>query len=703
MNLYWMPAVGLALAVSTGCDERPAFKETNVDPGITESASGGDETGQSKSGDGQNEGVKGSLGPDTDDEGAAFKLHKEIFPSHEVREAEGVFSYDERLAHDTITMAHQYSLSSREKKQIVRAFYNNTFTQGTRGTLASESFEQSVTRALDILIVIDNSKSMDEEQKNLAAKLAPLIQYINGADWQIGVVTTDSGDTCLRSLITKEDPNPEDAFYSAVVAGINGDGNERGIYQALRSLRGSCRGGPWIREKSSLAVLFVSDEDNCSDGRRCGSSRDDSPEGFIAELSKEREPGYNARVYGLIWHPNDEQSTCPTAYNQGHQYASLIDGFGGTWGSICDTDYTSTLKSMSQHISSVLSRSFTLKHRPEAGSIEVRVDGEILQTGFSQKGNALVFEEPPREGAQIAVRYRHGAVGMRDSFDLEAAPAEDTIKVFVNGQPRSDFFIAGRKIRFATMIAEGAKLEVRYYENRGLPKIFTFNKSLEDLTYEVKVNGQVAAHTVLDATRGRIEMAVPPQDGALVVLEYKVKGEPIYDYGLSHGAKSEEYSEIIDEQTQEPVGCALEQGRLVCDAEVFREGRRIQVTYTRAQRSFKVELGHQPLHNELKVWAGDQVCAREDLNLQGLLLDVAGCGFVEENHEISVHYTYIDKAFHQFTLLEPVDLMGKEYFWQVFVGEKETKEFMVEGQTIILTNPPAEPTQVRIVLASRPQ
>jgi hypothetical protein len=54
-------------------------------------------------------------------------------------------------------------------------------------------FQQNRRNTVDMLLVVDNSCSMIEEQKKLASNFDSFITYFDGADvdWQLGVVTTD--------------------------------------------------------------------------------------------------------------------------------------------------------------------------------------------------------------------------------------------------------------------------------------------------------------------------------------------------------------------------------------------------------------------------------------------------------------------------------------------------------------------------------
>lgn len=67
---------------------------------------------------------------------------------------------------------------------------DNGFTQLTQ----TDVFQQNRLNTVDVLIVVDNSCSMIEEQKKLAGNFDSFIQFFDSADvdWQIGVVTTDT-------------------------------------------------------------------------------------------------------------------------------------------------------------------------------------------------------------------------------------------------------------------------------------------------------------------------------------------------------------------------------------------------------------------------------------------------------------------------------------------------------------------------------
>ena len=332
-----------------------------------------------------------------------------------------------------VTMIRNYTDKTKTVKQLTRPVYMDTFTQGNSGAAETQTFNQVADRPLDLLVVIDNSNSMAEEQQNLATKLSPLLSYVQDTDWQIGIVTTDPNQTCLRKLVKKGDANAASAFAAGVTAGINGSNNERAILQAVRSLSGVCLTQPWIRSESAVAVLIVSDEDNCSDGLDC-QGKDYQKSSYLFDyLASIREPGKNARVYGLIWHPSQTHDQCPTAANVANIYAEVIANTNGTWGSICDTDYTPTLSAMSQNIMTVLNSRFTLHYAPDPGTVRVFIDTTEITSGFSVTGKVVELNPPPADGTKVTVSYKYGAQPINTSFKLRYTPMADRLAVTVNG------------------------------------------------------------------------------------------------------------------------------------------------------------------------------------------------------------------------------------------------------------------------------
>ncbi len=282
----------------------------------------------------------------------------------------------------------------------------------------TETFVQKGKSGLvDILIVIDDSGTMVEEQTNLSTKLSDLLASISDTDWQIGVITTtvaveNDFDVCRLTLIKPTDANYQEKFRQAVTPGTNGSNNEEGIRQAVNGLR--CDRTPWVRPNASVAVLIVSDEDNCSSrGKDCFKQPSSTEQYLIhyVENDMQRIVGVNAGFYGIFSPVN---APCATAENIGYEYQALVEynANGQTnYGNICDASYKSTLNLISSHIARLLINQFPLSKRPVAGTLTVngkKASGEaITDSDYQVSGSILNFAkgDEPALNSTFTVTY----------------------------------------------------------------------------------------------------------------------------------------------------------------------------------------------------------------------------------------------------------------------------------------------------------
>lgn len=288
-----------------------------------------------------------------------------------------------------------------------------------RVDVVEETFtQQGLSGMADIAIVIDDSGSMDLEQNKLSTKLNDLVVALKNANWQIGVVTTtsvtvDGKDKCNLTLIKSTDRDAEKKFLKAVTPGIGGSGNEEGIRQAVNALK--CTEMPWVRPNSTVAVLIVSDEDNCSNnGVDCPTSPANSEKYLIHYVEKDlhRVVGKTAGFYGIFAPPAEE---CSTAKAKGTQYQRLVNyqaGTGVNYGNICDSSYKSTLERISNNIAKLLSSQFILKQTPDDGSLVlqgVKSNGDrIVVADYAVVGNVITFKtgSEPALGSEISLSYK---------------------------------------------------------------------------------------------------------------------------------------------------------------------------------------------------------------------------------------------------------------------------------------------------------
>jgi len=164
---------------------------------------------------------------------------------------------------------------------------------------------QEACAKMDLLFIIDNSGSMEEEQGNLGANFPKFIQLLDDfktsagdiLDYRIGVTTTgrtatysaqlpgfppvppitEVGDNGkLRYLpdcgmqqpwINRPDPNVSSTFACVAQVGTNGPGYEMQLGAIKTSMGDRIADGVnagFLREAALLAVIILTDENDCS-------------------------------------------------------------------------------------------------------------------------------------------------------------------------------------------------------------------------------------------------------------------------------------------------------------------------------------------------------------------------------------------------------------------------------------------------------
>lgn len=282
--------------------------------------------------------------------------------------------------------------------------------------IVTEKFAQESSRgSADILIVIDDSSSMVEEQKNLSTKMNALVESLKGVDWQIGVVTTtrvkdDDPEKCKIKMIRSSDSDPDAKFKKAIVQTLAGSNKEEGIFQAVMGLK--CPNAPWVRKLSTVAVLIVSDEDDCGSGPAC-SGTEGKFEKYLTdyvETTLGRTVGKNAGFYGIYSPPG---KTCPLT-KTANVYQRLVDykvKNQENYGRICDPNYQTTLQKISKNIADQLRKTFDLTATPVAGSLTIegiKADGQKLQvTDLEIVDRVMSFKsgQEPKPNSEFIVRY----------------------------------------------------------------------------------------------------------------------------------------------------------------------------------------------------------------------------------------------------------------------------------------------------------
>lgn len=261
---------------------------------------------------------------------------------------------------------------------------------------------------IDVLLVIDNSGSMREEQVELARKIGGLINRIQHLDWQLSVLTTDPRTSLVGRAIPYDSPvilskNSSTSAEAQLIlselikVGLDGSGDERGIASMMAHLRRDLNQAvpSFHRADSTLVTILLSDEDECSDGQCVATSADSNPalvqvaiqDLFAAKFGQAK----NFRFHSLIEIPGD--SSCLTGYNPGNTYQQLSLLTNGLVGSICANDFAPVLAAIGNDSVQLVNQIELSCANPQ---VQVLHEGTQLpiEQNYVVNGALLIFEQP---------------------------------------------------------------------------------------------------------------------------------------------------------------------------------------------------------------------------------------------------------------------------------------------------------------------
>jgi hypothetical protein len=278
---------------------------------------------------------------------------------------------------------------------------------------------------IDILFVIDNSDSMDEEQKNMAQRISNFIEKIKDLNWQIGVTSTDprthapdsscdsaidfgctqvplehgdggltkfkNGQYVLNSELTVSEA--QNYLGKAIQMGTGGSSSEEGIRATFRALEKSLDGRyvnhkKLIREKSAFAAVLISDEEESDNEFR------NTPSNLINFVNSTWKNQKSFKYHSMINLP--EFKCLNNDLGFGYEYAKLSRLTEGIIGSVCQDNYSKDLASIGQDVREQVT-SFPLDCLPQDtngdGKPEIEVEG-FSNIGYNLKGSKITFTSP---------------------------------------------------------------------------------------------------------------------------------------------------------------------------------------------------------------------------------------------------------------------------------------------------------------------
>ncbi len=304
----------------------------------------------------------------------------------------------------------------------------NTTDGNIQDKTANESFYPNPTDSrakVDILFVIDNSASMADIQAKLGDRLSAFIGSLENVDWQIGITTTDTSDGPFglkgsliqlyglnQFILNKNTPNYEFVFKNTVVRpeGINcvttncPSRVERPIDAATLAITKNEAG--LLRPGAELAIVVLTDSD---EGGGFLNQTVTVPQDFLNVAAQLFNQQKRVTAYGIIVEPGDtdcfQERRNSSPYSSYGNYITLLTNLtGGVTGSVCDTNYTQSLKKIGDHVLNLAS-SITLSQSPKEGSVEITLSPADPQVTWTIEDKTIKFVKAPKAGTRVDVKY----------------------------------------------------------------------------------------------------------------------------------------------------------------------------------------------------------------------------------------------------------------------------------------------------------
>ena len=274
---------------------------------------------------------------------------------------------------------------------------------------------QVTVPSVDVLFVIDNSCSMEEEQAALAQNFAFFIDYFLGSDldYHVGVLSTGWDDAADRGKlrqagtyrwIDESVTDPETVFRTMSIMGTGGPSEEKGraqVYGAIELLGEHTNKG-FYRDDAALAVVVVSDEDDASGNSPIGKGA------FVSWLRDLKEDPSQVSFSSIVG-----TDACPDIAH-GTDYLDVTAAVGGIDFPICNRDWSQVLEDLGVQAAG-LKREFYLSEVPVDGTLSVWIqDGDDktpydfgIDYVYSRSRNSVVFIDfVPEPLTEIYVSYQ---------------------------------------------------------------------------------------------------------------------------------------------------------------------------------------------------------------------------------------------------------------------------------------------------------
>jgi hypothetical protein len=293
--------------------------------------------------------------------------------------------------------------------------------------MAKEVFVDPSMSQLDLLLVMDDSSSMAQDNQKLAARLGGFVSQLQNVniDWQMCLTTTDVGyyegrpiqwSGTSSHILTKQSGYLPGIFLQTINdIGSGYSNDEQGVKASVLSILNN-NNSHCIRTGSAVAVIIISDEDersvggvyNLSSAQYQPLETQNNPSHLINVVQNQLSFNGKAakfKVNSIVVKDKvceQIQDAQGTPSFIGTKYMELSNLTGGPSSSICETDYSTSLeyfrKDLEKYVSSV-----SLDCSPLNGTVTTDLPNT---TSIKLEGNQLIFNPALTLGMKVKIQYK---------------------------------------------------------------------------------------------------------------------------------------------------------------------------------------------------------------------------------------------------------------------------------------------------------
>lgn len=305
---------------------------------------------------------------------------------------------------------------------------------------------KSSNKQVDILLIIDNSRSMRDEQARMIKKFEDnFIPYLRGLDWRIGVLTTDARDIFYGNWFTSDQKTPTGfggkllrlnpkgdiylhkkteniiALFKSTIGRIacpdsgtiteaedeafcfQENGIEKPFSAIIKSIeKKDSRNSNFFRDKAHLISIIISDEDE--DDSSNLQAKD------VVAAVKTQWPKKLFRSYSVAVLPKDEacKQASSEQYNAqfGNKLFELSQITKGSSLSICQKNYATVFKTISRSIYDSFLLKMDLHKVPIPGSLQLTLNpAPSYSFHYTVKNQQILFKEALDFDTVFSIKY----------------------------------------------------------------------------------------------------------------------------------------------------------------------------------------------------------------------------------------------------------------------------------------------------------